>query len=531
MNGQSTIDSTEILVIVTLVLVAAMVIVPNLITPNFYVGLWMDFKVTELAMVTPVFNVVAPDWSVTQQLNYFGDRLSTLYPADVTWHSVLKIEYYSLIYRWPLIIPVIYLLYRSFTHKPENQGMLSFDELIELQTRKAYRFNRHLIKHNPQNDPDLDATKGIYAQRMKPLDYALYHRILTLNSDVTSLEEKKFDFHPDVAKEVMSKQLGSVYTGINSLGRAEKWMLAAFLLWLDMQTHEYHEFLGDMSVAMSHEDEELEQQELEEVDNKAARIIDELKEDTLITRTVRSNLSSEVIGSDTATVIRDLIEALAEKSGFDPGQLSFISELYPNEWEIIMTDDAVCGLPFYNIENVNPGYIAIAYCALQVAEDCVANANEKMTAKSAASKAVEGVKSEFNALDTKEPEDIDAFVTNASRMLVSRMDHSPAYSLSIAANSHNYTKGVLLRLYRMCGDLGVVCASRFTFIKLVDRELFFVLLDEGMPEGSTEVSFSRAHFDSEIEAGRKLSEPEVDHQINAIRNLLLERVDLTDEPV
>src|SRR5690606_9912364 len=185
------------------------------------------------------------------------------------------------------------------------------------------------------------------------------------------------------------------------------------------------------------------------------------------------------------------------------------------EWQAIKTTDHEIGLPFLTIDNVTPGFIVIAYIAIKAAADGVVNAKMEIEHLS-----------DNNGINH---DALDEFIDNAGRFILPHMDHSPAHVLATAINSHNYTKGVLLRIYRMCGDLGVICASRFTFIKLVDRELFFTLLDEGMPEGSIEVSFSRAHFDAEIEAGRKLKEPEVEHQIDAIRNRLLERVDLADD--
>ena len=146
MSGQSSIDSTEILVWAVMIVLGALVVIPNLIYPNFYIGLWMDFKTAELAVVTPIFNLLLPNTSVTETLNYFDSRLNYLYPTDVTWGAVLDIERFSLIYRWPILFPFIYLMYKIIKFKPENKGMLDFDDLIELQTRESWRFNRHLVK-------------------------------------------------------------------------------------------------------------------------------------------------------------------------------------------------------------------------------------------------------------------------------------------------------------------------------------------------------------------------------------------------
>lgn len=511
MSGQSTIDSTEMLVWILLIVIGAIVVIPNLIYPNFYIGLWMDFKTAELALITPIFNLVLPDTSVTETLNYFESRLNYLYPTDLNWGSIVEIEQYSLIYRWPVVLPAAYLVWKVLRFKPENTGMLNFDDLIELQTRKHWRFNRHLIKHNPQKDADLDATKGRYAQRQKPIDYCLKHQILSLSHDTTDEEEREFFFYPDVAKQVMSKQLGNVYKRVDSFSRAERWMLAAFLLWLNADNDGYHEFLGDISEAMSHEDDKVEESSLCLVDKYAEEVIDELKEEDELTYTVRTNLGSEVIGTDVAVVVRDLIDSLVEKHDFNIKSIKFLKTYFPDEWRCVESQEEA-GVAYYKLTSTPPGYLAIAAAAVYMVD------GEEDKAESIISMDV--------TLDTDE---ITDYVDDGSRKLSSKLEFSPGNCYRIATQNHNYTRGVLLRLYQMCGDLGVVCASRFTFIMLVDRELYLTLLDEGLPEASIEVSFIRAHFDAEIEAERKLTEPEIDHQITALRGRLLERVDLVSE--
>lgn len=516
--SENKIDSFDILLWFILISFLALLFIPNFFVDNFYLSLWKSYKTTELSIVNSWLSFAFPQ-GMEDKLQYVHERLSRTAPVDLTWAVALEIERYTLRYNWIYFTPCLYLAYKSFRYKPENTGMLNFDQLIEKLTKKHYRFNRHLVKHNPQNDPRLDASRGIYAQRIKSLDYAKKNQIITLNEGITMGDDKKYDFHPETAEKVLLSSLGPKFQGFEALSRTECWMMGAFLIWLDGDRDGYHELLGDLSYALASDTDKEQAKWYAIADDKAWNIINKCREPHPITKIVQSYLGKTALGDDTSIVVHDAINALAKQFKFNVASLKVVAEIFPSEWDLVFNQKKY-GTPFDDVLSMDFAFIFIVYASLLASD-------KKMDQLKSAVKTLKQWKADPTQLETAEA--AEQVMTDAEIEVLRRYDHDPAICLQEAILKHTYTRGIILRLYDMCGDMGVVCASRFRWLKLIDRPLYMVLLDFGMPEYSAEVQAIRAHYEVERKADRKLKEPEIKHQVDALRQRILERVDLIDE--
>lgn len=525
-NGQGSIDTTELLVWTLLILAVFLFVVPNLIWPNFYLGLWMKAKHFELNLVHSLFA-----WAMTnnteQMFATYMNRLTSLSPTDITWKHAREVERFTL-FRYGFVVPAALLAwgFKIFTIKPESKGYLDMEKLIDLQTRKAFRFNRHLIKHNPLSDGRLDTTRGIYAQRMQPIDFCKKKKIITLKEDAMEDENDVYYFHADVAHEVLLKTLSDKYQGPDKLRREERWMLAAVLMFISGDSHGYHEFLGDISTGLSHDDAKKVEKELALVDSKASSAIDGLSIPHPICLTIKECIKYDVKGNNVASVIRDLASALEKNHGVNSKLRKTIGDILGPEISETLSgkrnvDDIFENALILSVElklfiHI---YIKAAYgdtneinAALQLARSY-----KEIISIPAAKRIDEELHSLINIENTV---DVTILVNT---------ERDPAEAYKRAVLNHNYSHGVILRLYRECADLGVICTSRFTWLMLFNRRLFLTLNDEGAPEHSIEVTYERVHFNAEIECGRKLNKPEVQHQVQEIKKRLLKNIDLVDE--
>lgn len=515
-------DSSELAVWIVAALFIIIFVLPNILWPGFYTNIWMKVKLFELTTIVPVVDLLLPR-TVGDKFYFYIDRLSSLSASDIKMGHILEVERLSLmVYGW---IPLSYIVYASLKilkQKPENKGMLDLESLIELQTRTQFRFNRHLIKHNPLKDPRLDMTRGRYATRMQPIEYCKKLRIITLSKDTVREDEAVYIFHPKTAKAALLETLGTPYLGPDSLQREERWMLAAFLLFLSGKSDKYHDLLGDISCAIAEEKEKDIEIGFKLVDEKTSRIISSTTKDDKVAEFTKSILKDDSIGSDSSKLVRSFVNLFSLE--FNVNYKKVLAPLlvtFPHELSFMNSEVASNSVPYETAV-----YLPLAEKA--VIATLITSVKESEDSALAMARQLQGLILETNRLAEEEDELIE-LENRIDVVLLSHIEKTPAETYKIACRKHHYSHGVLLRLYRECAEFGVICASRFTWLMLYNRALYLTLLDEGMPEHSIEVTATRTHFNSEIEADRKLKKPEIAHQVEEIKKRLLERLDIEDE--
>jgi intracellular multiplication protein IcmP len=85
---------------------------------------------------------------------------------------------------------------------------------------------------------------------------------------------------------------------------------------------------------------------------------------------------------------------------------------------------------------------------------------------------------------------------------------------------HAYTLTVLAALLELSRTSGVLAASNFLWLKLVDRHLWYMLNCVGRQTPFSEVSAPWAHFIAEKEMGRALFKPIIDESVNALEEAI-----------
>lgn len=522
-GGQGTIDTAELLIWSLVVFVILVFVIPNIIWPNFYLGLWMSAKGFELKAVYTLFGWLMTDNTASMFAMYI-ERLETLEATDITWRHATQVERFTLS-RYGFIFPAALVVWaiKALSIKPESKGMLDMEKLIDLQTRSDFRFNRHLIKHNPLKDPRLDPTRGIYAQRMQPIEFCKRNKIITLKEDAMDDEDEVYYFHSERAHEVLLDTLSAPFQGPDHLKREERWMLAAFLKFISGDLGGYHDFLGDISTALSHDNAKQTEKELAAVDKKTTDAINRLSIPNPVCLTVKNHLKYEAKGNNTMSVIRDLTSALEKDHGVNSKLRKTLGDILgPEVYETLAgkrySDDVFEDAILLSTELKMFLYVYIN-AALGNLDEALALARRY--------KEINDIEP-GKRIDEELHELIEINNTIEVTILVNT-EKDPAESYKNAVRSHNFSHGVLLRLYRESSDLGVICTSRFTWLMLFNRRLFLTLNDDGAPEHSIEVTYERIHFNAEIECGRKLKTPEVQHQVQEIKKRLLQKIDLADE--
>lgn len=518
MNGQqSSIDSTDILIWSLLILLCVVFVIPNWIWPNFYIGIWAWVKVHELTAFHYIANWVLPASQVSQ-IEFYIERLQSMHRTELSWNHARQVEFFTFVrYGWIPTVAIGVMIYHRLNFRAESKGILDMEDLIELQTRKTFRFNRHLIKHNPLSDKRLDTTRGIYAQRMQPIEYCKKQGILTLADSVTSNDNLTYHFNDQKAYEVMEKQLGKEFTRVENLADSEKWILASLLIYLNGEPERYYDFLGDISEAFSISDKQIAKAQFDAVTEKSNSVIADLIQDNQVAAVVKSTLNSGIIGDDCAVITRDLVGTLKKHFKLNQHVLQNVMKLY-DEDTASLVGNGRWGANYENPNYLPVGYRMLIYTAIELA---LGN-NEKVTEMLAELTSLKAL------VDPGQDESdrISEIEDNCDLKVMAYMVKTPGDHFRDAIRKHKYVHGVLLRMYINSENLGVIAASRFTWLKIVNRPLFFTLLDHGLPEHSIETCFIKTHFYSENDAGRKLHEPEVHHQIDELKKRLLEKIDL-----
>jgi hypothetical protein len=86
---------------------------------------------------------------------------------------------------------------------------------------------------------------------------------------------------------------------------------------------------------------------------------------------------------------------------------------------------------------------------------------------------------------------------------------------------HAYAETFIRRLLRESRSLGKLSPSQFSFIKIIDRELWYACNDEGLPGCSFEAAGVKAHFEEEYSKERRHIFPSVEQAFTDLDSMNL----------
>jgi hypothetical protein len=235
---------------------------------DFYKGAWVNLKIGEIYLMKP-FHFMISDNSI-QMLNYYESALqdsNKLITLDIETIIVIERNLFF-VYVWLYPAFLIFSGIKRIFSKPKNEYTEehTMDTLIEQETKTIWRFNRHLNKYNPLNET-LDITEGVYSIRLKELKYCTLNNILVKQD----IEDKNYIFQRDVAIDKFKKQMGPLYYGTDSMLDQERWLLAAFLLFVSNSKEFAFDIMGDASFYYNDE------MKKEEVNQRVKYVLDSFK--------------------------------------------------------------------------------------------------------------------------------------------------------------------------------------------------------------------------------------------------------------
>ncbi|WFG00259.1 hypothetical protein [Aeromonas caviae] len=135
--------------------------------PGVYTGPWVFVKQLEIKFILLFSGVLNEEYE--RSLRYILSRLEVIDAGSISFDSITRVEaetrtFMSIVYGAVGIICAAKLFFRPSFDKP-----LDLEELIDLQTKRVWRFNRHLAKTNPLRH-SLDIRVGPYRIRQRPSD-------------------------------------------------------------------------------------------------------------------------------------------------------------------------------------------------------------------------------------------------------------------------------------------------------------------------------------------------------------------------
>lgn len=107
--------------------------------------------------------------------------------------------------------------------------------------------------------------------------------------------------------------------------------------------------------------------------------------------------------------------------------------------------------------------------------------------------------------------------------------HFSSKAVQKCIQRHAYVMSVLAALLELARTSGVLATSSFLWLKLVDRELWYMLNSVGRQTPYSEVAAPWAHFIAEKEMGRALFKPVIEESLNALEESLGKVIYTDDE--
>lgn len=514
-------NSNAMFVIVLAMMIMLFLYLPEHFQTNFYLNIWRIAKLWELQLFNNTIGPFLPSF-ISEAPALYELRLEHLERPDITYAHIYDVERMTMA-RYGFVFPIILAVYawRTIKLKSECRGMLTLEDLIRVQAQN-FPFIKHNIVHNPLDDPRLDVTRGKYAMRIKPLEFAKREGMITLDTSVTDREEQRYFFNEEVFIEYGLKSMGSRFTGFDDLRKEESWMMASFLIFLHGDLDAYYELLGRFSEVHYYlvKNPETGQKLSDKVDANCAKIIQRFANPSPLQNDLKSVLNDSSYGDDVTVVAREIMSVLRKHDGIGTPS-SLLGEHFKEEYKALHAKEYVSPGDYIAFEKAD--YLPMHYKAFLATGMLWTMGDEQKLRALHLTKRFLSLLS-IDTLSHEEELELESIENDFVVTIISNLEINASDILKDAIRKHAYTHGVLLRLYTECGALGVITANRFNWLQLVNKKLFLLLDDGGMPEGSAEVTFSRAHYDQEIKAGRKLRKAETSQQIEEFKKRLLERV-------
>ncbi|PMO89861.1 hypothetical protein BCT01_00850 [Vibrio tasmaniensis] len=86
-------------------------------------------------------------------------------------------------------------------------------------------------------------------------------------------------------------------------------------------------------------------------------------------------------------------------------------------------------------------------------------------------------------------------------------------------SQHAFAETFLRRLLRESRSLGKLSSSQFGYLKIMDRQLWYAMNDEGLPGSTIETAGIKAHFEAEYTRKRRHVFPTVDQAFSNLENM------------
>ena len=108
--------------------------------------------------------------------------------------------------------------------------------------------------------------------------------------------------------------------------------------------------------------------------------------------------------------------------------------------------------------------------------------------------------------------------------------HHQSKAVQRCIQRHAYVLSVMAALLELARSSGVLASSSFLWLKLVDRQLWYMLNSVGRQTPYSEVAAPWSHFIAEKEMGRALFKPVIDESLNALEESL-DKVIYTEDDI
>lgn len=195
------------------------IIIVGYFYPHVFLTPWAVVKLGEASIGIGIYEYVLDQQGSNYRVIY--DHLKNLPFEELNYSLFWEIETAMMeLTRW--LYGVIFLLLFLFVNdRTLPTHTHTFESLLEEQS-EIWAFNRFFMAFNPSKHPDL--TKGKWAGRMKPDQFARAHKLLyrkkTDPSDYRRLNTTK-------AQQLFTQQLGRPYHSLGRLRPYERWLAAA----------------------------------------------------------------------------------------------------------------------------------------------------------------------------------------------------------------------------------------------------------------------------------------------------------------
>lgn len=236
--------------VVLMVAIFCAIIFAEKIIPGIYTVPWTFLKKVELNFIL-LFEPFLDD-AYVDGIKTILWKLDRIPKDSITLAGVARVEAQE---RWIQTffysVPALLIAIKIF-RRPQFDKRLNLESLIDFQTKKAFRFNRHLTKINPLHE-GLDVRVGPYRIRQRPVHFCTENNITDWIDPYDQSKGKWFN--RDIARQVLNERLKQdiVFTSFESLPDEVRQVVAGMMLFIFKGKDKSVDFFGDASFAYINE--------------------------------------------------------------------------------------------------------------------------------------------------------------------------------------------------------------------------------------------------------------------------------------